>query len=293
MNMQRMLVFMVACATAFTASAEEINNGRFKGPGNPQGIPSGWFNDSPASVNGTFEVMQEKNVGMVRLRRQSPISNFYFRISQNVNGVEAGGTYDFSAMVMGKGAPQVMIYGFRPDGTYSSKLLMPPAVTDFWQRVHYRFEAEPNATHFKISLIAGTDQGDACFRDVSLQHLSGAPQCVLKRLYENPENKLDWDAAEWQDANESGPFTLLTSKYEAPKAATDVRFGLYGKTLCILYRCEETQFDEVVNGVQSWNNDIIEFFLEDPETKAAYHFGVTSDGEEYAQVESGETVGYF
>ncbi|MBO7533635.1 MAG: hypothetical protein J6T46_06575, partial [Victivallales bacterium] len=119
MNMQRMLVFMVACATAFTASAEEINNGRFKGPGNPQGIPSGWFNDSPASVNGTFEVMQEKNVGMVRLRRQSPISNFYFRISQNVNGVEAGGTYDFSAMVMGKGAPQVMIYGFRPDGTYS------------------------------------------------------------------------------------------------------------------------------------------------------------------------------
>ena len=293
MNMQRMLVFMMACATAFTASAEEINNGRFKGPGSPQGIPAGWFNDSPASVNGTFEVMQEKNVGMVRLRRQSPMDNYFFRISQNVNGVEAGGTYDFSVMVMGKGAPQVMVYGFRPDGSYSSKMLTPPAVTDFWQRVHYRFEAEPNATHFKISLIAGNNQGDACFRDVSLQHLSGVPQCVLKRLYKNPENKLDWDAAEWQDANESGPFTLLTSKYEAPKAATDVRFGLYGKTLCILYRCEETNFDDVVNGVQSWNNDIIEFFLEDPKTKAAYHFGVTSDGEEYAQVESGETVGYY
>ena len=47
MNMQRMLVFMMACATAFTASAEEIHNGRFKGPGDQLGIPSGWFNDSP------------------------------------------------------------------------------------------------------------------------------------------------------------------------------------------------------------------------------------------------------
>ena len=173
MNMQRMLVFMMACATAFTASAEEMHNGRFKGPGNQQGIPAGWFNDSPASVSGTFEVMQEKNVGMVRLRRQSAMDNFFFRISQNVNNVEAGGTYDFSVWVKGQGAPQVMVYGFRPDGSYSSKMLTAPAVTDFWQQIRYRFEAEPNATHFKISLIAGNNQGDACFRDVSLQHLSG------------------------------------------------------------------------------------------------------------------------
>ena len=52
MNMQRMLVFMMACATAFSASAEEIHNGRFKGPGDQLGIPSGWFNDTPASVGG-------------------------------------------------------------------------------------------------------------------------------------------------------------------------------------------------------------------------------------------------
>ncbi|MBR6056913.1 MAG: family 20 glycosylhydrolase [Victivallales bacterium] len=293
MSMQRMIVLMMACATAFTASAESLINGHFRGNANQQGIPSGWFNDSPASVDGTYETMQEAGIGMVRLRRATPSNIYYFRISQNVSNVEAGGTYDFSVWVKGKGEPQIVVYGFRPDGSYSSKVLAPERQGDFWQRIHYRFEAEPNATSFKISLIAGKDGEDVYFRDVSLQHLSGAPQCVLKRLSVDPENKMNWEDAVWREASESGPFTLLATKYGEPKAATAVRFGLYGKTLCILYRCEETDFDNVINGVQSWDNDIIEFFLEDPKTKDACHFGITSDGNEYAQVEVGATVGYY
>ena len=293
MSMQRMIVLMMACATAFTASAESLINGHFRGNANQQGIPSGWFNDSPASVDGTYETMQEAGIGMVRLRRATPSNIYYFRISQNVSNVEAGGTYDFSAWVKGKGEPQIVVYGFRPDGSYSSKVLAPERLGDFWQRIHYRFEAEPTATSFKISLIAGRDGKDVYFRDVSLQHLSGAPQCVLKRLSADPENKLNWEDAVWREASESGPFTLLATKYGEPQTATAVRFGLYGKTLCILYRCEETDFDNVINGVQSWDNDIIEFFLEDPKTKDAYHFGITSDGNEYAQVEVGATVGYY
>ncbi len=292
--MQRFGMVLAAWLLAFAVSAEILENGDFMGAVQDNGVPIGWYADSIERHEGTYEVIQENGQGVVRICRKSLPDNYLFRISQIKYGLEPGKLYQFSVDVKGSGAPWAMFYTLNAEGTCSEKGLSPAQVReDEWQHLQYRFEAKPNETTAKISLIAGNNKGDACFRNASLLNLDEAPRCVLKLLEANPDGKLDLEAAEWKNANTSGPFTVLASKYATPSVATNVRFGLHGKTLYILYRCEEPQLDRVVNGMQNWLNDMVEVFLEDPETKAAYHFGVDSGGGTCSLVEGGSLPGYF
>lgn len=297
-TMRRFFLFVLLLSLGASVSLVAQNlipNPRFEEGVGTNGVPRGWYYDSPGSVQCRYGVEKEDGVSFFRIARLTP-GDGLCRISAEVDAIRPETNYLLT--VEGKnlgGGALIFLYDFSADGKYETQSYAVPQGGEEWQTLSILWKSQANTARIKLSLVVAKAEGDALFRNLSLISVEDTIQVNLPSLQEAPALDADGSDPSWGQAYATIPFLPLGKECTVGGTApTTARLAYAQGELHVLVQAREpSPQDRILGRDTLWQNDTLEIFLRDPVTNVMYHLGVTPGGDQGTEVVNQERAAGF
>ncbi|MGN0866052.1 MAG: glycoside hydrolase family 20 zincin-like fold domain-containing protein [Oligosphaeraceae bacterium] len=293
---RRSPLLVLLLALAFSLQAQNlIPNPQFKEGTDQNGVPRGWYHDTPEYVKYQYGVVEEEEGrSSFRIERLAP-GDGLCRISANVN-VRPGTDYLLTLDVKDPGnSAELYLYDYSTDGKYETRIFPVPRNQAQWQTLSFFWSSREDTARIKLSLVAGKATGAVSYGNLSLVCVDEPAQLNLPVLRQVPGPEAGEGDAAWRRAYATTPYLPIGKDGSRPVTAlTTARLGYAQGELHILVHAREPRPQDRILGKETlWQNDTLELFLRDPVTNMTYHVGVTPTGEQGTEVVNQERVAGF
>ncbi len=292
----RYSLLVLCLSLALSLSGQNlIPNPRFQEGAEQNGIPNGWYYDSPEYVKSRYGVEEEEGRPCFRIERLAP-GDGLCRISTNMDTIRPQANYLFSLDVKSLGnSAELYLYDYSTDGKYETKVFSVPRNKEEWQSLSFFWSSRENTARIKLSLVAGKAAGPVFYGNLRLICVDDPTQVNLPVLPMAPALEAGEEDAAWEWAYETTPYLQIGKDTSLPVTAlTTARLGYAQGELHILVKAQESRPQDRIQGKETlWQNDTLELFLRDPVTNMTYHLGVTPGGEQGTEVVNQERVAGF
>jgi len=287
-----MAIIVLFCASAVAMEPNLLSNGGLDGDADKDGVADGWVAEVHRAEGGEGSFAldpQEKVQGVASQRIAHTSAKGWVRLSQEGIPAQPNTRYLFRCWVKANCRFLLIVYAFRPDGSYETFLIAEGNGTqgNQWQLFSGVVRTPPDASRFKVSLVTDS-QGEAWFDGAELIPLERPPYTFV--TITNSAPTLDGDLSEtcWQNAEPLTPFLELgTGKVAEP--ATVAKVVATPTHLFVAFRCDEPtpqamRLRTPESGEPAFTDDCVEVYL-DPLHRhdGFWQFVVTPKGNRWAQ----------
>jgi len=290
--MRRIMAFPVCflclwlCALPGWSIQNLLVNGDFQEDQDEDGVADGWTGEVHRGAEGRFLLDERVRRSGVHAQRIDHVNEDPAWVRTSLSGVQAvpGAAYRAEIWVQATGPWQVLLYQFRQNGEYLTHYVGTGGDTNGeWVEVAGTYEADANATSFKLSLVV-QGKGTAWFDSPLLFQVDGTHWMEAFPLRKEPF--LDGQI-EVSEGGDPFPLRRLDGKGERPERNCWAHLGLCGGGLYLGFRAEETQMGSRTvadaKGEASWADDSLEVFLMPPSGEGYYHMGVNPLGKKLCE----------
>ncbi len=274
---------VLACPPA--VAGEMLRNAAFKGDADKDGVADAWIRNVHEGATGTFALERDEAGHGVQRIDHTREGSEWVRVSQTDLKARPKSLYVASVDVKATGPWHAILYQFKARAKDADDYIsnwVGSGTACGWKRVSKAIETTEDATEFKLSLVTH-GKGTAWFRNPSLVLLGERLRLLVPRCGAGPELDGKLGDAAWRDAAAVSDFYRLDGQGARAEVKTTVRVCASQETLYVAFECAEPAMGRRVLGdvdgkPATWNDDMVELFLQPEDTGTYWHLGVTSGG---------------
>jgi hexosaminidase len=286
------LILAFACAPTWALTNLIVNPG-LETDANGDGIADGWSSQihTAEGAQGGFALdTTERRAGATSQRiDHTNAGSAWVRVSQEPIRAIPGGRYKLSLWVKVAAPACIYLYEYRRGGLpVLTAFNAPLTIGDAWQQFTRTFTAGPDASYFKLSVIA-QGQGSLWLDDVSLILLGERPHLKVPRAASAPVIDGDLSDDAWRGAQRVEGFLALGADGAEPPVQTSAAVMSDDQALYVAFTCPEPNIaglrrDSVTDDGGVWADDCVEVFLDTEKDEVGYvHLGVGAGGGKAAE----------